>query len=205
MDLKEGRINHSHCPIVPLINTEADTEAQTGRGREGLREERSCAEAEPLHASARRVEQTPIATQTLSPLSYMHSHTQTACTHHYCCCHHSHTRTQTHTHTHIDTHTNRNSDGCQAQWEASRQEESLKRKRGIAEGKRRKENRVGGAPCGSEGIFLYVSARLDKAICFFLSARSFYQGFFFSFSHPPRQAPALSTYLSPELNKRRRE
>lgn len=163
IDLKEGRIYHSHCPIVPLMSAEADTEAQTGRGR-GLREEHSCAEAEPLHASARRVEQTPAATQMHSPLSYTHSHTHT---------HSPPPLLPPLTYTNTRTHTNRHSDGCQAQWEASRQEESLKRKRGIAEGKRRKENRVGGAPCGSEGIFLHVSARLDKAICFFLSARSF--------------------------------
>ena len=126
-----------------MNNTDGETQAERGK-REGARggEERSCAEAEPLYASARRVEQTATATKTHSPLSYMHSHTHT-------------TRTQPpppppllpplppppppspHTYTH--THTQ--CDGCQAQWEASRQGESLRRKERDCRGGREEKRR----------------------------------------------------------------
>lgn len=133
---------HTHTPglergqgqPLPLFyssmkNTEGERHRQKEEEREGGRSVAALKPSPslPQHAEWSRRQQlhkhTPLSvTCTVTHIPHAHTTTTTAAT------------TTPHTH----------SDGCQAQWEASRQGESLRRKRRNAEGKRRKEKRVGG-------------------------------------------------------------
>ncbi|KAF3840043.1 hypothetical protein F7725_018760 [Dissostichus mawsoni] len=98
-----------------------------------------------------------------------------------------------HTHHHHHHHHLTHSDGCQAQWETKRSgRRSLRRKERERRGEE-KQKELEEAPCGSEGIFLCVRARLDRTICFFPSQRSSHRGFF-SLLSQARLLPYL-TYL----------
>lgn len=173
---REGRTNHSHCPIVLWKHRGRETqpdrwERERGRSVAVLKPSPSL----PPHAQWRSRRAT--ATQTHSPLSHMHTHTHTYHTHT-----HTHTTTAdvaaapcpttyTNTHTYTLTVTAARLSGKKAVRE--RERESWRRKRGIAEGREEKKRESCRRHLFGSGRIFLLSERLDKSICFFVEQKDF--------------------------------